>query len=810
MEGLIQDVRQAVRALRRRPGFTLTAVLTLAIGIGANAAVFTIVDALLLRPLPFGDRSARVVSLHSTHPTQPEDWPDARLSGPDLDDLRRSTRLLEDVAGYLGRNFTVAETAGLAERVRGGGVTPNLFPLLGVQPALGRFFVAEEAQPIGLEPAVILSYGLWQSRFGGDPAIVGKPILVNQRARTVVGVMPAGFRFPERDDIWLPLAALPGSPRDQRMLAGIGVLRPGVRLAQLQAELDGLAAALAARHPSTNREWGLRALMYRDLAFDRAGRVAVFSLMGAVALVLLIGCANLSNLLLAAGVARQREIAVRTAIGASRARIVREMLAEGLVLSAAGGLLGAVLGRLGLDALVASWPEELPYWIHFDVDARVVGFLAVIVVLTAIAFGLLPALRASRPDVIEQLKEGARSAGSRADRRLQGGLVVAQVALCLALLVGANLMIRTFLKLQAADPGFDEKPLASLRLYLPGDAYNPLPAKAAFVRRAVDRLRALPGVAAAAATTSIPADDGGLPIRIVADGRPVEAGRENGAIMIATVPSLFDTLGVRLVAGRPFTDGETEQAGAPVAIVNGRLARHFWPDGSALGRRLGLVDAQATTWLTIVGIAPEMQYEEFGEETAQSALQVYVPYGRMGVRTIAFLVRGTAPAASLLRPMRAALAQVEAQAPVYDVSTMRERRALTTWERRFFGEAVGAFALVALLLACLGVYGVLSYTVSRRTREIGVRIAVGAAPIDVMRLVVGQAAALAGIGAAVGLLLSTAVAYLLQGILYGVVPHDPKTLLGTATLLVAVVIGASALPARRATRIDPVDALRQD
>jgi predicted permease len=440
----------------------------------------------------------------------------------------------------------------------------------------------------------------------------------------------------------------------------------------------------------------------------------------------------------------------------------------------------------------------------------VVAFLAVIVVITAIAFGLLPALRASRPDVIEQLKEGARSAGSRADRRLQGGLVVAQVALCLALLVGANLMIRTFLKLQAADPGFDEKPLASLRLYLPGDAYNPLPAKAAFVRRAVDRLRALPGVVAAAATTSIPADDGGVPIRIVADGLPVVPGRENGAIMIATVPSLFDTLGVGLVAGRPFTEGETEQAAAPVAIVNRKLARHFWPDGSAVGRRLGIVDGQATNWLTIVGIAPEMQYEEFGEETAQSALQVYVPYGRMGARTIAFLVRGTAPAASLLRPIRAALAQVEAQAAVYDLSTMRARRDLTTWEQRFFGEAVGAFALVALLLACLGVYGVLSYTVSRRTREIGVRIAVGAAPIDVMRLVVGQAAALAGMGAAVGLLLSAAVGYLLQGILYGVVPHDPKTLLGTATLLVAVVIGASALPARRATRIDPVDALRQD
>jgi predicted permease len=437
-----------------------------------------------------------------------------------------------------------------AERVGGGGVTPNLFPMLGVHPARGRHFLPEEAAVPGLEPTVILSDRLWRTRFGGDPAIVGRSILVNQRARTVVGVMPPGFRFPERDDLWLPYRP-DGTPRDRRNITVIGLLRPGVTLAQLQSEMDTVAASAAARHPDTNRDWGLRALMYRDLAFDRAGRVAVFSLMGAVVLVLLIGCANLSNLLLAAGVARQREFAVRAAIGASRVRLVREMLAEGVLLSVAGGLLGALLGSLALDAMVAAWPEELAYWIHFDVDARVIAFLAAVIVATAVLFGLLPALRASRPDLIEQLKEGARSSGSRADRRLQGGLVVGQVALCLALLVGANLMIRTFLRLQSADPGFDERPLASLRLYLPGDAYDPLPAKTAFVRRAVEKLRSVPGVVSAAMTTSIPADDGGWPIRIVADGQPVAPGRESSALMIATVPSLFDTLGVRLVAGRP-------------------------------------------------------------------------------------------------------------------------------------------------------------------------------------------------------------------------------------------------------------------
>jgi predicted permease len=808
MDRLAQDVRYALRSLRHRPAFTVTAIVTLAVGIGANAAVFTMVDALLLRPLPFGPRSDRVVSLHSTHPTQAEDWPDSRLSFPDFADIRRSTRLMEDVAAYGSRNFTLAAEEE-AERIRGGSVTPNLFPLLGAQPILGRQFRPEEAQPPGFESVVMIGHGLWERRFGSDPGIVGRTIRVNQRPLTVIGVMPTGFRFPERDDLWVPYRQ-DDAPRDRRTLAVVGMLRPGVSLPQLQSELDATAASLAQSHANTNRSWGLRALAYRDLAFDRRGRVAVFSLMAAVALVLLIGCANLSNLLLAAGVARQREIAVRAAVGASRAHIVRQMLVEGSLLSLAGGVLGAALGHAGLGAVVATWPEELPYWIHFDLDVRVVAFLGLAVALTALAFGLLPALRASRPDLVEQLKEGARGSGSLADRRLQGGLVVGQVALCLALLFGANLMIRTFLKLQSADPGFDETGLVSLRLYLPGNTYDPLPAKAAFMRRAVERLREIPGVVSATATTSIPADDGGILVRIVPDGPAVAPGQETGAVMIGAMPSLFDTLGVRLVAGRTFSDGETEQASAPVAIVNRGLARRFWPDGSALGRRVGLVDAQATTWLTIVGIAPEIQYEEFGEETAQSALHVYVPYGRAGLRTMAFLARGTAPAASLLQPLRRALAQAEPQAPVYDVYTMRDRRALTTWEQRFFGQAVGTFAVVAVFLACLGVYGVLNYTISRRTREIGVRMAVGAAPLDVLRLVVGQAAGLAALGAGIGLVLAMFLGRLLQRILYGVSPGDPWTLGATAVALVAVVLAASALPARRATRIDPVDALRHD
>jgi putative ABC transport system permease protein len=440
----------------------------------------------------------------------------------------------------------------------------------------------------------------------------------------------------------------------------------------------------------------------------------------------------------------------------------------------------------------------------------VVAFLGGIAVTTALAFGLVPALRVSRPDVIGALKEEGRSAGSRTDRRLQTALVVGQVALCLALLVGANLMVRSFLELQAADAGFDEQKVVSLRVSIAGDVYDPLPAKVAFFRRAAERLRALPGVAQAAATSAIPADDGGDPVRVVADGRPVAPGQETGAQLIAIQPALFETLGVRLQAGRTFTGNETEDARAAVTVVNRALADRFWPGDTAVGRRIGLVGAGGTSWLTVVGIAPEIQYEEFGEQTRQSRLHVYVPYALRGSRLMAFLVRGTGRAEALVPTVRRALAEAAPGVPVFDLHTMRARRLETTWPQRFFGRAMAAFAAAALFLACLGVYGVLSHAVSRRTREIGVRMALGATSEDVMRLVLGQAARMAAVGVACGLLLAAALARALQAILFNVSASDPWALLGMAALLAVVVLAASGLPSRAASRTDPLRALRHD
>lgn len=802
------DLRQALRALLKRPGYTLAALTTLGLGIGASSAVFSMVNAVLLRPLPLGERSPRVVTLHSTHPSQPEDWQDSRLSYLDLQDVRKNSRTLEDAAGYGSGNFTLV-VRGEAERVRGGAVTSNLFPVLGLQPFIGRHFREDEAQPAGFWPVLMISHRLWQQRFAGDPGILGRSILLNGRAVMVVGVMPPGIRFPARDDLWVPSRPQGEPPRTQRWLACFGVLKPETTLAQAQQELDALARRLGEQHPDTNRGWGIRAMSFRDSVVDRGTRVVLGTLLGAVLAVLLIGCANLANLILARGVARQRELAVRSALGASRGRLVRQMLLESGLLSAAGVVLGLAIGVWAVDLAAASWPEELPYWVRFDLDWRVVAFTAAAAALATLVSGLLPALRSSRPDLVSELRDGARSSAGAGHQRLQASLVVGQVALSLALLVGANLMIRSFLRLQRADSGFAEDHLLSLRFYIAGDQYDPTPVRAEFLRSLVERLEATPGIAAAAVTSSIPTDDGGMPVRIVADGQPVPAGQEPGALMIVASPSLFATLGAPLVEGRSFDASEHATPEAQVAIVNRALAKRFWPDG-ALGRRIGLREGANTRWLRIIGVAPDLQYEEFGEETAQSRLNVFVPYASTPRRGMSLLVRTKTAPRLQTEIVRRVFRELDPGLASWDFRTMQEVRAFTTWEQRFFGKLMGAFAVQAVLLACLGVYGVLAYAVSRRSHEIGVRLALGARPADVVRMVLGRGAALAAAGVGLGLLLSLAVGRVLQSVLYGVGGSDFLAFTAMAALLSAVVLLASWLPARRAAAVDPIAALRTE
>jgi putative ABC transport system permease protein len=820
LDGVISDLRIAARGLARRPGFALAALATLGLGIGATSMVFSFANALLLRPLPLGEHGERIVTLHSTHKTQAEDWEDSNLSYADLQDLRAQTRGLEDVAGYVGRSSNTLTFGGESERLRGGSVTPNLFPLLGLRPALGRTFQEQDAADFGFEQVMVLSYRLFERRFGADPRVIGQPVIMNGRALTIIGVMAPGIRFPERDDFWVayrPSSDPERAPtRAQRFVAAFGLLRAGVTLPQLQSEIGVLAASLAERHPGTNRGWGVRALSFREMAVDRGTRAVVFVLLGAVAAVLLIGCANLANLTLARGVARQRELAVRASLGASRARLVRQMLAETVILCAAGGLIGLGFGGWLVELSVASWPEELPYWIRVDLDWRGVLFVLLVTAVAALCSGLIPAWRASRPDLASDLRDGARGTTGAASQRVQSLLVVGQVAASLALLVGAGLMVRSFLHLQAAPSGFVEESMLTMRFYVAGDAYDVTQRRAELVSQLEERVRALPGVAGAAATTSIPVDDGGAPVRLVIERRPVPRGDEPGAIRIVASPRLFDTLGAPLLEGRAFTAEEHRTPASDVAIVNRTLAQRYWPEG-AIGQRLALVDGGGrrddapVQWLRVVGVAPDLQYEEFGEETAASRLNVFRPYASAPGRSLALLVRTRtqAPRAQA-DAVRRVFREADPGLSIWDVRTMDEVRSFTTWEQRFFGHLMGAFAAQALLLSCLGVYGVLAYAVSQRIHEIGVRLALGARPLDVVRLVLRRGLALGLAGAGLGLVLSLAVGRALSGVLYGVAPSEPLALIATAAVLLAVVLVASLLPARRAAAIDPIAALRAE
>jgi predicted permease len=811
LHSLAGDMRQAVRGLVRRPGYALVALATLALGIAANSAVFTLVNALLLRPLPLGEHGERVVTLYATHPTQPEDWEDSPLSYDDLADVADASRTLESAGGYLGRSFTVL-AGGEAERLRGGSVTTNLFPLLGLHPALGRLFHADEGSDVGHESVVLLSHRLWQRRFGADSNVLGQSLVLNGRALTVVGVMPAGIRFPERDELWVPYA--PGATerrngRAPRALTGFGLLRRGARLAAAQAELDGIASRLAERHPDSHRGWGIRAASFRDSVVDRGTRAAALSLLAAVGAVLLVGCANLANLVLARGVAQRRELALRVALGAGRRQVVARVLAETLLLCAAGCALGLLLGAWGVRLMAASWPEELPYWLVTTPDVRVLAFTALAGTLAALVSGVLPALRAAQPDLAAVLHDGARGSAGPRHRRLSSALVVGQIALCLALLSGAQLMVQSFLRLQRAPSGFAEDALLSLRFYVAGEVYDRVEARAQLLRSLEERLAEQPGIASAAAASSIPVDDGGHPVPLAIDGRPAAKGEEPSAIMIVATPSLFETLGAPLLEGRGFDAAEHAAPRAEVAVVNRRLARRFFPQG-ALGRRVGIVEGDATRWLRIVGIAPDLQFEEFGEETAQSRYNVFVPYAARPYRSMALFVRTRTEPRAQKDAVRRVLREVEPSLATWDVRTMEEVRAATTFEQRFFGQLMGAFAAVALLLASLGVYGVLAHAVGRRTRELGVRLALGARPFDVVRLVLSEGAALGALGIVLGLALAPAVAAALSGVLYGVEPLEPAALALLSATLLAVVVAASVLPARRAAAVDPSLSLRAD
>ena len=611
--------------------------------------------------------------------------------------------------------------------------------------------------------------------------------------------MPPGPEFPHRVELYTPLR-WDEAPRSARTIAAIGVLRPDVSTTAAQAELDAIAARLEATYPDINRGYGIRLLSFRDSNVDGGARVVSMALMAAVGFVLLIACANLTNLLLVHGAARQREMAVRAAIGASRGRLLWLLLSESILLASLGAGFGVLVAVWALDWMRAAVPEELPYWFQVGIDGRMIAFTIGITAVTTIAIGLLPALRASSPRVVETLKDGGRAVSmGRAAQRTQSSLAVVQVALCLALLVGANLMIRTVVAMQSADLGFDHSAVLSARAYLAGNAFDDVRARGRFFSQAVDALRALPGVTAVAATTSIPGDDGGEMVRLVTSEQSLPDA-DLSASTIGVTSGMFDALGVGTIAGRTFTPEEVVDPEAEVVVVNARLAARLWPNDSAVDRRIGVRATDRINWLRVVGVVPDVHYEEVGEETVASQMNVYLPYALRGSRTMAFLVRGERAPEMLVQPVRDTLRRLNPGLPLYEVMPMSERRRFTNWELRFFGQMMGTFAAIALLLACLGIYALLSYAARRRTQEIGVRLALGARQRDVVMLFVRHGGVIASAGLLAGFVLAVGLARLLSGVLWGVRPFDPVWLASTGGALLAVVLMASYWPARQAAR----------
>jgi putative ABC transport system permease protein len=812
MSGPVRDLVHAWRGLTQKPGFFIGALLTVALGICANVAIFSLVNGILLRPMPFGDRTDRLATIHVAHRLNVDEpgWGDTEISYPDLLDFRRA-EAVEGIGAYLTRSFVLSGSgAGAgAERIRGGSVTPDLFPLIGVEPAMGRQFTMEDAASPGLETVVMLTHSLWQRRFGSDPAIIGKSIVVNDRARVVVGILPQGFRFPEFDEIYAPLR-WEESPRSGRNVNAVALLKTGQSIERARAELESIARRLEETYPETNRGYGVRVIPIRESYIGAGDRRLVVVLMSAVGFVLLIMCANLANLMLVRGAARQRELAVRSAMGASRGKLLWAALTETILLALPGAALGLLLSQWVVDAMMGAFPPgSLPYWLHFGVDARVLVFAIGAAIFTTVVVGVLPAIRMVRPDLVKDLKEGGRGVSlGVGGQRLQAGLAVAQVALCFALLVGANLMVQSFLAMQRTSLGFDHRPILAGAGYLAGDTYDQIPARAAFYSQVVDTLRAIPGVTAAAITTATPGDDGGSGQQLVIDGR---TSREDaiGAQSIAISPGLFDVFGLQMIEGRTFTDAETLDVRADVSVINQELARRLWPGESALNRRLGFRDNDEIVWFRVVGVVPDVHYEEVGEDTDQSRLNVYLPYARSGSRSMALMVRAQGSPAELVAPVRDAMRRIGPTFPVFGLLPMSEIRLRTTWEQEFFGEMMAGFAGGAMLLACLGIYALISYSVGRRSREIGVRLALGARPSDVIQMLLGEAASIGAAGLTIGLLLAVAVARGMVGGLYGV-SINAWLFASMAVPLTVALLLATWVPARRAARVEPTIALRDE
>jgi predicted permease len=788
------DLRYALRQLRRAPGFALVVALVLALGIGVNTAIFSVVNAVLLRDLPY--RAAdRLVMAFTTYP----DFGHSSTSLPDFLDWRAGFRGTGDLAAFGNASYNVTGD-GAPERAKGAAVTADYFRVLGAPPAHGRAFTPDEER--GAMPGVaMLGHGFWQRRFNGDPRVVGGTITLNGIPRTIVGVAPATLTLPDAPDVLVPLRTDSAFGRRAEYLKVIGRLGPGVTLEQGRAVLATVNRRLQAQYPETNSERLTIDLVPMRDEIVGAARPALLVFMGAVGLVLLVACANIANLLLVRATVREREVAVRTALGASRGRVFRQFLVESLVLALAGGVAGLALAAAIVRLLRATATDAIPRLGEVGLDARALAFTLVLSVGTGLLFGIAPALRLAREQVQQTLRGGGRGIAGGAGR-LRAGLVLAEVALSVVLLVGAGLLLRSFVELQRVQPGFDAERVLTFQVSLPSTAYPSVDTQVRpFWNGLLERARGLPGVRTAAVTSTIPLTGANYLTFDVA-GREAQPGEDLQPFMVSD--GYFRAMGVPIVRGRTFT--AADGAGAPrVAVINAEAARRFWPGRDPIGARITTGDT--TDYMTIVGVVADVRQEGM---SAKPYPQLYGVAAQNPMRAMYVVVRTAGDPNALAGAMRRAVAALDPQLPVYNVATMQERVAQSVARPRVTAVLVALFGASALGLAAFGIYGVVAFSVAQRTRELGVRVAVGARPGDVVRLVVRQGMQPAVAGVAVGLVVALAAARLIAGLLFGVGAADPLTFAGVALFLAGVALAATWLPARRATRVSPLEALRAD
>ena len=806
MQTFLQDLRYGIRMLLKKPGFTLIAVITLALGIGANTAIFSVVNAILLRPLPYPepDRLA-MVWMNNTRLNIAEDW----HSWPNYVDYRDQNHVFENIAGFNNRSFNLTGQ-GEAVRVVGAWGTANLFSTLGVNPFRGRIFTTDE-QEEGKGMVAVLGYGLWQRQFGGDPEIVGRTISLNGQTRTVIGIMPAGFNFPEKEtEIWVPVQLNQGN-RESRggfWIKAIGRLKREVTIQQAQAEMSNIADRLQRQYPDMLAGYGANIVAYQTQLLGNL-RQALILLFGAVGFVLLIACVNVANLLLARAAERGKEIAIRTALGAQRSRLVRQLLTESALLSLIGGVLGIILAVLGINALISIAPPDIPRLDQARLDGRVLGFALAVSILTGLIFGIAPALQGSKPDLNETLKEGGRSAtAGLSGRRIRQTLVAAEFAITLVLLAGAGLMIKSFVRVQQVNLGFNPDNLLTMRMAIAGNRYRGNQGKAAvdFYQQLIQRIESIPGVQAAGAASAIFLSLTPSSANFSIEGRPDFKPAESIETPIDMVtPNFFRVIGTPLMRGRFFDERDGREA-PPVVIINETMARRFWPNEDPIGRRIKYGDLSSNDpWKTIVGVVADARRTGYDLDVR---CETFLPHAQAPNGGMTLVIRAESRPEGLASAVRQAAREIDPDQPFYEIRTMKATLSEMVAKRWLNTLLFGLFGAVALLLAAVGIYGLMVTMVTQRTREIGVRLALGATTGEILKMLLWQGARLTAIGLVIGLLSAVMLTRLMSKLLYGVSATDLTTFVAISLVLLSVALLACWVPARRATKVDPLVALR--